>query len=210
MRQIAITLIVIATLQGCGTTRSTKLNVQPVQSTAFEFQDQRPEEQRITARYQESGGEITQLGDDTVYPPGPDLFKTWLNNKLLPRLTHKKVVLKEFFVRVLDPAASIDERAFDQATASSGADPISSLLARWLITATESTRSGKIVSVQISGKIGEQEFTGSGEGSFKGRVTEGNINSVIVQALDAAVSDITRLLTAGNSPSELAKQPITK
>jgi len=207
MRLIAITLIAI-TLQGCGTVGSTKLNTQPVQSTVFEFQDQRPEEQRITAKFHEPGGEITQLGDDAVSPPSPDLVKTWLNNKLSYQLAQKKVVLKEFSVRILDPTVSIDEQRFEQSTASSGADPISSLLARWLITATESARSEKTVSVQIAGKVGEQEFTGSGRGSFKGRVTENNINSVITQALDAAIADITRLLTAHILPSESAAQPI--
>lgn len=60
MRLIAITLIIM-TLQGCGTVGSTKLNMQPVQSTVFEFQDQRPEDQRISTKFQESSGEITQL-----------------------------------------------------------------------------------------------------------------------------------------------------
>lgn len=206
MRLIAITLIVIA-LQGCGTVGSTKLNMQPVQSTVFEFQDQRPEEQRITAKYQESSGEITHLGDDAVSPSGSDLVKTWLNNKLSSQLARKKVVLEEFSIQILDPGAAIDEQRLNQANASAGADPISSLLARWVITGIENTRSEKIVSVRIAGKIGEQEFNGSGRESFKGRVTESNINSVIVQALDAAISDITRLLTASNLPSELATQP---
>ncbi len=209
MRLIAITLIAI-TLQGCGTVSSTKLNTQPVQSTVFEFQDQRPEEQRITAKFHEPAGEITQLGDDAVSPPSPELVKTWLNNKLSYQLAQKKVVLKEFSVRILDPTVSIDEQRFEQSTASSGADPISSLLARWLITATESARSEKTVSVQIAGKVGEQEFTGSGRGSFKGRVTENNINSVITQALDATISDIMQTMAFLEPPSKAATQPNTK
>jgi len=205
MRLIAVTLIVM-TLQGCGTVGSTKLNMQPVQSTVFEFQDQRPDDQRVTVKHQGPNGEITQLGDDAISPPGPDLVRSWLNNKLSSQLAHKKVVLDEFSVQILDPKVAINEQGMDQATA--GADPISSLFARWVIVGIESARSGKTVIVQITGKIEKQEFTGSGRENFKGRVTESNINSVIVQALDAVISDITRLLTASNS--ELAKQPITK
>ncbi len=208
MRLIATVLIVVI-LQGCGTAGSLKLNLQPIQSTVFEFQDQRPEEQRITAKYHESSGEITQLGDDAVSPSGPDLVKTWLNNKLSSQLAQKKVVLKEFSVRIFDPTVSIDEQRFEQSTASSGADPISSLLARWIITGIESSKSEKAVSVQIAGKIGDQEFTGSGRGSFKGRVTESNINSVIVQALDAVISDIMQTMALLDPPSKAATQPNT-
>lgn len=209
MRLIA-TILIVVILQGCGTAGSIKLDLQPTQSAVFEFQDLRPEEQRITTKYHESSGEITQLGDDAVSPPGPDLVKTWLNNKLSSQLAQKKVVLKEFSVRILDPSVSIDEQRFEQSTASSGADPISSLLARWIITGIESSKSEKKVSVQIAGKVGDQEFTGSGRGNFKGRVTENNINSVIAQALDTVISDIMQTMALLDPPSKTAIQPNTK
>ncbi len=210
MRLIAITLIITA-LQGCGTAGSTKLNIQLAQSTVFDFQDQRPEDQRISTKFHGSSGEITQLGDDAVSPSGPDLVKTWLSNKLSSRLVRKKIVLQEFSIRILDPKVVINEQSMDHAVASTPtADPISPLLARWFIIGIEGARSEKMVSVQIAGKIGEQEFTGGGRESFKGRVTESNINSVIIQALDAAISDITRLLTVHDLSSELGAQPNPK
>lgn len=140
-------------------------------------------------------GKSHSLCDDTVSPSGPDLVKTWLNNKLSSQLVRKKIVLQEFSIRILDPKVVINEQSMDHAVASTPtADPISPLLARWFIIGIEGARSEKTVSVQIAGKIGEQEFTGGGRENFKGRVTESSISSVIVQALDTAVSDIERLL----------------
>lgn len=208
MRSIASSLAVLA-LVGCGTVGSTKLDVRTSEPVAFSFLDERPAEQRATLKSQEMYGELTRLGDDAITPTGPALLKTWLNEKLSTRLAGATVVLREFSVEILDPAVSIDEGRFGAAMESTpGADPVSGLLARWLIGGIESVKSDKTVGVRISGKIRDREFSGRGGGSFKGRVSEDNINSVITQALDAAVADIELLLApSGNIPPDSTAKP---
>jgi hypothetical protein len=54
----------------------------------------------------------------------------------------------------------------------------------------ERIKSEKYVGVRISGKLGDNSFTSRGDGNFKGRVSETDINSVITQALELAATQI--------------------
>jgi hypothetical protein len=189
--------VLLATLSaiGCGTVGSTKLDVTPPTFAAFEIQDERPAERRTSSKTNESYGEVSRLGDDAMTPPGPELLKAWLGDKIGARLSGKQIVLSEFSVEVVDPAVQINEQGFNNAMASTpGANAVSGLLARWLIGGIESAKSDKTVGVRIAGKFAGSDFAARGGGSFKGRVSQANINSVIAQALEGAVTEIERLL----------------
>ena len=203
--------VLLATLwaTGCGTVGSTKLDVTPPRFAAFKIRDERPAEQRTSSKTKESYGEVSRLGDDAVTPPGPELLKAWLGDKIGARLLGRQIVLSEFSVQVVDPAVQINEQGFSNAMASTpGANPGSGLLARWLIGGIESVKSDKTIGVRIAGKFDGSDFVARGGGSFKGRVSQANINSVITQALEGAVTEIERLLTgSAEPPSNPALQP---
>jgi hypothetical protein len=202
--------VVLATLwmTGCGTVGSTKLDVPPAKFAAFEIQDERPAEQRTSSKTKEPYGEVSRLGDDAMTPAGPELLKAWLGDKIGARLSGKQIVLSEFSVQVVDPAVQINEQSFNNAMASTpGANPVSGLFARWLIGGIESLKSDKTVGVRIAGKFDGSDFVARGGGSFKGRVSEANINSVITQALEGTVKEIERLLLG---PAEPPSSPALK
>src|SRR2546427_9154168 len=104
--------VLLATLwaTGCGTVGSTKLDVTPPKFAAFEVRDERPAEQRTSSKTKESYGEVSRLGDDAVTPPGPELLKAWLGDKIGARLLGRQIVLSEFSVQVVDPAVQINEQ----------------------------------------------------------------------------------------------------
>ncbi len=188
---------------GCGTVGSAKLDVMPPKFVAFEIQDERPAEQRTSSKTKESYGEVSRLGDDAMTPPGPELLKAWLGDKIGARLSRKQIVLSEFSVEVMDPAVQINEQGFNNAMASTpGANPVSGLLARWLIGGIESVKSDKTVGVRIAGKFDGADFAARGGGSYKGRVSQANINSVITQALEGTVTEIERLLSGPTEPTQ--------
>lgn len=188
----------ILLLFGCGTVTSTKFDL-PVASRAatFDLRDERPSEERLGRKSKEAYSEITFLADDGLSPPGPLLLKSWLGQKLSDRIGGKQIVLTKFLVSVSDPVTSINEQAYSNAMASTpGVNVFSGLLARWTIGGIESARSSKTVGVRIEAKIGDQAFSGIATGSFAGRVSESNVNSIIMQALEETVKDLTRLLDA--------------
>lgn len=207
MRQL-LTMLTVLLLFGCGTTGSTRIDIAPAKFTAFDIKDARPLDQRVSSKATESYGEISRLGDDAITPSGPQLLKVWLGEKLGERLSGKMIVLSEFSVQIVDPKVTLDEHRFSNAMASTpGANAVSGLLARWLIGGIESVKSDKTVGVRITGTVDSAEFSARGGGSFKGRVSEANINSVITQALDSVVIEIGRLIKEPPLPSKPSLQP---
>jgi len=204
-----IAVIAALLLAGCGTVGSTKLDVAAAKFAAFEIKDDRPIEERESSISRNSYGELSRLGDDAITPSGPQLLKAWLGRKLGERLSGKTIVLKEFSVQVVDPKVTLDGGGFSSAMAATpAANPVSGLLALVFIGAIESAKSNKTVGVRITGTIDNVEFLASGGGSFKGRVSEANINSVITQALDHAASEIERLIKESPAlPSNPPLQP---
>jgi len=202
------TILAVLLLFGCGTTGSTQINVVAAKFTAFDIKDERPLDQRASSKATEPYGEVSRLGDDAISPSGPELLKAWLGDKLGERLSGKKIVLTEFFVQVVDPKVAIDERRLGNAAAS--APPVSGLFARWLIGGIDSVKSDKTVGVRIGGTVDGVDFSARGGGSFKGRVSAGNINSVITQALDSAVTDIGRLINEAPLPSSPSQAPVRR
>lgn len=195
MRIFLVATLSIA-LVACGTVGSTKIDASPKESVSFQFQDERPIDQRLTTKSKSPAGELTFLADDSIEPSGPTLLKTWLSDKFGDGIAGKNVVLLEFSVKVFEPVVAINEQGFQSAANSvPGAGVLGVLLARLLVGGIENATSDKSVGVRISGKIDNSEFSTSANGIFKGRVTESNVNSVILQALDGIVDEVKHALT---------------
>jgi hypothetical protein len=204
MRSIWIAAFAMA-LSGCGTVASTKLDIASHQPPTFELVDERPAEVRVTRKSSGPEGEVTSLGDDGINPAGPKLLQSWLSHHFSSRIAGRQLILQEFSVEITDPTVSVDNQGFSTAVASTpGADPLSAMLAYWLIVGVERIKSEKYVGVRISGKLGDNSFTSRGDGNFKGRVSETDINSVITQALELATTQIDIFLKT--EEESMAKQ----
>lgn len=196
MRTAAL-LLVASIVASCGTTSSTKLDIRPTGVVSFDFRDERPAEQRLTRKSRVSYGEMTLLGDDGISPEPPALFRTWLEKALSKELAGRVVALREFSVQIIAPDAVVDEQGFSTAAgATPGANAVATMLARALVGGVGSAGSEKMVSVRIGGRVADREFSARWGGSFKGRITEEDVNSVIVQALDAMVKEVATVITA--------------
>lgn len=105
----------------------------------------------------------------------------------------KVIFLREFSVEIYDPDAVVNEQQYSNAASSTpGAGILGVLLGRILVGGIESARMQKTVTVRINGSVGEKEFSSRESGDFRGRVTEDDVNSVIVRTLDAVVAEIDK------------------
>lgn len=198
--RLAASLGIALLLVGCGTTTSTRLHLKPVEVTSFQLNDERPENQRRTQQLQIPSGTMTNIGDDGVSPAPPEIVRTWLHEKFATRITGSTVVLREFSIQVVDPDARIDEVQFSNAASSTpGANPLSILLARLMVGGIESVRGEKKVDVRIEGLIDDRVFYVRSGGVFRGRVNEGDINTVIMQALESMEKQLGELLEGATS-----------
>ena len=68
MIRLMIMAVIAVIVTGCGTTASTKLDVAVAKRGAFEFRDERPGNNRISAKTVQYGGETTTIGDDAIQP----------------------------------------------------------------------------------------------------------------------------------------------
>jgi hypothetical protein len=204
MRSIWMAAFAMA-LSGCGTVASTKLDIASHQPPTFELVDERPAEVRVTRKSSGLEGDVTSLGDDGINPAGPKLLQSWLSQHFSSRIAGRQLILQEFSVEITDPTVSVDNQEFGTAVAATpGADPLSAMLAYWLIVGVERIKSEKYVGVRISGKLGDNSFTSRGDGNFKGRVSETDINSVITQALELAATQIDIFLKTEEEASKAA------
>lgn len=181
----AAPVAVFILLAACGTVESTKIDARGDETLIFDFQDHRPPPERTTTRWGTGGEVLTRLGDESITPSGPALFRTWLHNKGSAALEGKRVVLQEFLVTVYEPPVRAHPAA-------DFAGLVGLLVGHGIAAAT----STKVVSVRISGTVDSQEFVAFGNGSFRGRVSESDINTVIREALDSAVAKVGDILAA--------------
>lgn len=187
----ALLLIAATAIAGCGTASSVRVSVPTVERVAFQFLDERPAEDRISRQEESSSGVTSFYGDETLSPPAPDLFKSYLAANLNQALSGKMVKLTGFSVSASDPKASINPDNFNNATRSvPNANPLAALLAAPLILGIESIKSQKFVSVQIRSSVDNQEFSSQCSDNFRGRATEDNIKDVVVSCLEKIGGDI--------------------
>jgi hypothetical protein len=166
-----------------------KIATQQPDKTEFAFQDQRAADQRLSRTLNSIAGQNSYFGDD-------NLLKAWLHNKLAAQLKDKQVTLLEFVVNVYDPAVSVD---MDRVNANARVTPNGAALAPLtglFIHGIESVTSEKVVQVKIQGKVQTDEFSAVESENFRGRVTESNIQTIIIRALDKAVADVKLLMSA--------------
>jgi Asp-tRNA(Asn)/Glu-tRNA(Gln) amidotransferase B subunit len=191
-----VSIIFCLCLCACGTTSSVKIATQQPDKTEFAFQDQRAADQRLSRTLNSIAGQNSYFGDDNLSPSPPELLKAWLHNKLAAQLKDKQVTLLEFVVNVYDPAVSVD---MDRVNANARVTPNGAALAPLtglFIHGIESVTSEKVVQVKIQGKVQTDEFSAVESENFRGRVTESNIQTIIIRALDKAVADVKLLMSA--------------
>lgn len=187
MRYLSLAFLAIL-LSACGTTTSVRYATQVPESTSFSFRDERPTVEKHSRKDRSLLGTTLFFGDDNLTPAGPELLKAALESRLHASLRGKTVSLNEFTVYVYDSAAPFgSERLHGAASLPSGyaAAPFAGL-----ISGIDKVRSDKIVRVRIKGDVDLIRFSTNTADTYRGRVTEQNIQATLSKALDAAVSEV--------------------
>lgn len=195
-----IVIFAVLSMAGCGTTGSVSLDIRSGNGSSFSFRDERPHGQRQS--HKDDGPTATTVfyGDDNLIPPPVEMLRATLANELSEVLAGKEVTLTEFVVSVAEPTVSIDVGRLETAAQSvPNPSPLGMVLAAPVIFGIESIRSEKLVHVEIRGKVDQEEFLAFYSERFRGRVTENNIRSVLVSALDEVVSSVRRI-AMGTTP----------
>jgi hypothetical protein len=173
---------------GCGTTGSVALSIPQTVAPSFQLQDERPLEQRTSHTDAAPSGTTVFYGDDNLSPGGAEIVRRALANGAGRELSGKTVKLLQLFVYVSEPSVSLDGGRFGTAASSvHNASPVGVVLAAPVILGIENLKSQKTVNVVIRGSVGDAVFVADQAQRFRGRVTEANIQSVLVLALDQAV-----------------------
>lgn len=185
---LAVSLSAAFLLSACGTTSTVKLSpkvgAQLPAATSFTFLDERPVEERVSRKVESYSGVNNYFGDDTLSPDAPTLMKAWLHNHLSAELKGRQVTLHEFVVNVYDPAVTVNQAGL----AAAGGGAFTALL----IKGIESSRSEKVVMINIKGKVDNEPFAVVGADRYQGRVTEDNVQATLIDSLDKAVIDARR------------------
>jgi hypothetical protein len=187
-------IVVLSLLAGCGTTGSIQANLAPVEGTNFILVDGRSVDQRTGSKFKESSGtDVSIFGDDLITPPPPVLVKSWLHHQGSRAIAGRTLYLRQFEVRVEEPPVAVDEARFSQAASSTpGAGFLGVLLARAVVGSIEIVRGDKNVLLSIEGALDQWPFKVRSGGSFKGRVTESDVMSVINSALAETKVELER------------------
>ena len=180
--RLCIPVLTVA-LASCGTTSSVNLGIRPVEVSTFQFSDARPVDDRMSSKTRSSTGESTVLGDDSIVPVPDQLVRAWLQDQLGAKLAGRRVQLTRFKVEIIDPDVKIDERAFGTATGTTPGSAAAAPIARPIILAIDSVKSRKTVLIAVVISLDDIELAEAYAAYYRGRVTEGNIDESIRQAL---------------------------
>jgi hypothetical protein len=195
---------IFATLAGCGTVGTVRFEMDASASSPPALRDERPPSDRKSSWARSYAGELTTLGDDSVSPSAPVLFLNRVGVKLGDKLAKHEVVLARFSIQVLDPSRANANRTIRQAR-EEGVHPLHLTVIGTYARTVEPIRSEEIVDVHISGKIGGVDFSISEYRKFPGRVTEEEIRSVVLKAIDRAAESMEEAVS-GNT--KLRVQPL--
>lgn len=194
-RMAILTIPLLITLSGCGTTESVKIDIPPATVQTFTFQDKRPAEQRLSRKTASSSGNSFFYADNNLSPPPAELLRRVLINRASDLLKGHTVTLTEFDVHVTLPPVAIDENALRTSSASvPNASPAGVALAAPVILGIDSIKSYKIVTVEIRGRIDNTELYAYHSDEFQGHVSEDDIRGVIMAALDYAITQVHRIV----------------
>jgi hypothetical protein len=138
-------------------------------------------------------------------PSGPELLKASLESRLHAMLAGKTVSLSEFNVYVHEGGATLDPDRLNAVAASTPGGYAGAPFAGLLLRGVEKTRSDKTVRIQIKGKVGVTEFSSSTADTYRGPVTEEDMQATLTKALDEATAQVQRVVE--QSESCLLKQP---
>ena len=178
----------------CGTTPSVAVKLTVPATTSFSFSDDRPADQRTSHKDSSSTGTTTFYADDNLSPSSAGLFKATLEKRLSKSLAGRRVVLNGFVVYVSDPAVSIDaDRYATTVNTVPNASLSGAVLALPLILGIESIKSQKVVNVEIRGRLDDEEFVSLHSERFRGRVTEENVRSTLLGALEQVLEEMCRI-----------------
>jgi hypothetical protein len=193
MRYLNFVLIAIL-LAGCGTISSIRSGARLPESTSFAFRDDRPPAERQSRTDRSRYGKVLYFGDDRVTPSGPELLKASLESRLHAMLAGKTVSLSEFNVYMHEGGASLDPDRLSAVAASTPGGYAGAPFAGLLIRGVEKTRSDKTVRIQIKGKVGLAEFSSSTADTYRGRITEEDMQATLSKALDEATAQVQRVV----------------
>jgi len=200
MYRVPVAAFFVVMLGACGTVD--KVEVLPVATgrqqaaaleTSFRFVDERPIGERLTSRSDSRAGEVVRLGDDSLSPSGPELLRAKLHEKLDQRLKGMNVALVQFEVQIYDPPVVLNDAGMQGAGAAAG--PLGLLLGALVVGGIQRISNDKTVRVSIVARLGPEEVETRTFGSFKGRVSAGNINEVMTKALDDVVQEFESKLS---------------
>jgi hypothetical protein len=195
MKRAAIILAALATtLTGCGTASSVSTGIPVADHTDFQFYDERPYEERSSRHYKAEAKRVTVYvyGDETLKPPAPDTFKSYLAKDLNSVLSGKTVKLTKFTATVYLPDPSINTDSNHPADFPA---LLGSIVAVPLILGIDSATDKKLVTVDIRSVVDDREYMSSCSNYFLGSVSEENIRSVILTCLKRIHGDIETAYT---------------
>lgn len=200
--KIYLILATAALLSACGTTSSLKLSMSVPKNTSFVLVDDRPLKLKASRVDKYDVETITTIGDDNLDPPPPAIVKTWLSDRLGPKLKNKTVKLTKFDVEVEIPIANINGNNLNTAAESTGAysNPLALALGGFLVLGINSMTEQKNVRIEIITSIDQHEFSGSSSSWIRGRVTEANVRTT----LEAALANLTKEIQTGLQKSVVA------
>jgi hypothetical protein len=193
-----VVVLLLAPLWSCQTapTASTyRLELPAARPATFDFTDTRPSEQRVTGITGDPFGTIITLGDNAIQPSGVDVFKALLADRLGAQLEGQSVRLEQFAVQIFLPH-SVRNAKIESLIASGDMNPFGAFFTHLEAVFTDPAQLGlgpaqkkSLVGTRISGRIGGHEFFMRHDEGF-GKISEGDVHTVIAKAIDGAISDI--------------------
>jgi hypothetical protein len=191
MRYLNLVIIAIL-LAGCGTISSIRSETRLPESTSFAFKDDRPTEQKNSRTDKSRYGRVNYFGDDRVTPTGPELLKASLESRLHTMLAGKTVSLSEFSVYVHGGGAALKLDRLDAYAATTPGGYAGAPFAGLLLRGVEKVRNDKTVRIQIRGKVGVAEFSSDTADTYRGGLTEEDMQATLSKALDEATLQVQR------------------
>jgi hypothetical protein len=184
-------MFVCLLLAGCGTVTSVRYDMPLPGTTSFVFKDERPPESRQSQHGKSANANLVYFGDDNLSPSGPELLKAALESHLQAELKGKTVTLKEFTVMVYDSAMPPDRDRQKTAADTPGgyaAAPFAGLF----MGGFERARSDKVVRVLVRGNVDRAEFSTTSSDTYRGRVSERDVQTTLSKALEKAVATVQK------------------
>jgi hypothetical protein len=174
-------------LAGCGTVTSVRYDTPVPSTTSFAFKDERPPESRQSRYGKSSNAKLVYFGDDNLVPSGPELLKAALESRLHQELKGKTVSVKEFTVFVYDSAMP-PENDRQKTAASTPGGYAAAPFAGLFLGGFERARSDKVVRVLIRGNVDRAEFSTTSSDTYRGRVSERDVQATLSKALEKAAA----------------------